>query len=155
MHTPFPDSPRVLRPASLVRRLLAMLYDGLLVIALWLVLGAIAVALNHGEAVSGPYWKTALFVATYLFFAYFWTRSGQTLGMLAWQLRVQNTAGGRISWTQSLIRYLVAFPSLLLGGLGYWWMLLGDEKLTWGDRASDTRIVQLEKVKKKAVSGKP
>lgn len=152
MHIPYPDSPRVLRPATLARRLLAMLYDALLVIALWMVLGALAVGLNGGEAVTGPFWKSALFIATYGFFAYFWTRSGQTLGMLAWNLRVQSTAGGHISWTQSLIRFLVAGPSLALGGLGYWWMLLGDEKLTWGDRASGTRVVQLEKLKKKAAN---
>ncbi|MFC6671596.1 RDD family protein [Marinobacterium aestuariivivens] len=147
MHIPYPESPRVLRPASLARRLLAMLYDTLLVIALWMVLGAIAVTLNGGEAVDGPLWRTVLFVATYLFFAYFWTRSGQTLGMLAWQLRVQTVAGGHINWTQALTRYMVAIPSLLLCGLGYFWILIGDEKLSWGDRLSDTRVVQLEKKK--------
>lgn len=148
MHIPFSNNRTAIRPAPLVRRLLAMLYDSLLVIALWMVLGGIAVAINHGEAVEGPLFNSVLFVSSYLFFAYFWTRSGQTLGMMAWNLRVETTAGGRINWTQALIRFLVAIPSLLLLGAGYWWILLNDEKLSWNDRISDTRVVQLEKLKK-------
>jgi uncharacterized RDD family membrane protein YckC len=150
MHIPFPDNRPALRPAPLARRLLAMLYDSLLIIALWMVLGAIGVAINRGEAVQGPLFNSVLFVSCYGFFAYFWTRSGQTLGMMAWNLRVETTAGGRISLTQALIRFLFAIPSLLLLGAGYWWILLGDEKLSWNDRLSDTRVVQLEKPQKKA-----
>lgn len=145
MHIPFPDRPRAIRPASLIRRLMAMVYDTLLVIALWMVLGGIAVAINHGQAVQGPLWKSVLFVSTYLFFAYFWTRSGQTLGMIAWHLRVQTAEGGHISWSQALLRFLFAIPSALLLGLGYWWILLTDERLAWHDRISDTRVVELEK----------
>nr|WP_067287337.1 RDD family protein [Marinobacterium profundum] len=145
MHIPFSDSREAVRSATLVRRLLSMLYDSLLVLALWMVLGGIGVAINHGEAVEGPLLKSVLFISSYLFFAYFWTRSGQTLGMIAWNLRVETLAGGRISWTQALIRFLIAIPSVLLLGAGYWWMLLSDERLSWNDRFSDTRVVQLKK----------
>ncbi len=150
MHIPFSDNREVIRSATLVRRLLSMLYDGLLILALWMVLGGIGVAINRGEAVEGPLFKSVLFIASYLFFAYFWTRSGQTLGMIAWNLRVETVAGGRISWIQALIRFMVAIPSVLLLGAGYWWILLSDERLSWNDRMSDTRVVQLEKPKKKA-----
>jgi uncharacterized RDD family membrane protein YckC len=149
MHSPFSDSREAIRSATLVRRLLSMLYDGLLIIAHWMVLGCIGVAINHGQAVEGPLFKSVLFIASYLFFAYFWTRSGQTLGMIAWNLRVETVAGGRISWMQALIRFMVAIPSALLLGAGYWWMLLSDERLSWNDRISDTRVVQLKKLQKK------
>jgi uncharacterized RDD family membrane protein YckC len=150
MHIPFSDNRTAIRPASLQRRLLAMLYDAMLILALWMVLGAIGVAINHGEAVEGPLFNSVLFVSSYLFFGFFWTRSGQTLGMIAWHLRVETTTGGRLSWTQALLRFLLAIPSLLLLGMGYWWILLNDEKLSWHDRLSDTRVVQLEKPAKKA-----
>lgn len=148
MHIPFSDNREAIRSATLVRRLLSMLYDGLLILALWMVLGGIGVAINHGEAVEGPLFKSVLFIASYLFFAYFWTRSGQTLGMIAWNLRVETVAGGRISWIQALIRFMVAIPSVVLLGAGYWWMLLSDERLSWNDRMSDTRVVQLKKLQK-------
>lgn len=38
------------------------------------------------------------------FYSYFWTKGGQTIGMKAWRLRVQNSDGSNISFTQSLIR---------------------------------------------------
>jgi len=38
------------------------------------------------------------------FYGYFWTRGGQTIGMKAWRLRVQNSDGSNISFTQALIR---------------------------------------------------
>lgn len=38
------------------------------------------------------------------FYAYFWVKAGQTIGMKAWRLRVQNSDGSNISFTQSLIR---------------------------------------------------
>lgn len=38
------------------------------------------------------------------FYAYFWSKGGQTIGMKAWRLRVQNSDGSNISFTQSLIR---------------------------------------------------
>ncbi len=38
------------------------------------------------------------------FYGYFWSKAGQTIGMKAWRLRVQNSDGSNISFTQSLIR---------------------------------------------------
>jgi len=38
------------------------------------------------------------------FFAYFWCKGGQTLGMRAWKLRLQNTDGSNIRLTQAFIR---------------------------------------------------
>lgn len=135
--------------ASLPRRLAALVYDGMILTAVLFGVGAAGVALNHGEAVSGPLFESALFIAVFLFNAYFWTRSGQTLGMMAWRLRVQTVEGYSLSWMHSLKRFLVAIISLALGGMGYWWMLLNDEKLTWHDMASNTRVVRLPPAKKR------
>lgn len=38
------------------------------------------------------------------FYTYFWSRGGQTIGMKAWRLRVQNSDGSNITFTQALIR---------------------------------------------------
>lgn len=38
------------------------------------------------------------------FYTYFWSKAGQTIGMKAWRLRVQNSDGSNISFTQSVIR---------------------------------------------------
>jgi uncharacterized RDD family membrane protein YckC len=135
---------------------MAMVYDSLLVIALWMVIGAISVGLNDGEAISietssrttVALFNSALFCATFLFFGFFWTRNGQTLGMLAWRLRVQTLAGGRLSWGQALVRFMLAIPSLGLFGIGFLWMLLTDERLSLHDRWSGSCVVQLPKPNK-------
>ena len=134
--------------ASLVKRLMAMMYDSLLVLAVWMLVGYIAIAFNDGQAVEGPWFNSILFVVTYGFFALFWVRSGQTLGMIAWCLRVEDNDGYALTLKQALLRYLAAFIALG-SGIGYLWMLFSKNKLAWHDSWSNTRIVQLPKREKK------
>ena len=140
-----PTTPSALPPASLIKRLAAMLYDSMLIAALWMMVGAIGVASNEGEAVQGPLFNSALFLVTFLFFMIFWTRSGQTLGMMAWRIRVQTEDGQAISGLQALLRFFTAGLSFICLGAGYWWMLIDKQQRTWHDRYSESRVVQLPK----------
>lgn len=73
------------------------------------------------------------------FFVWFWSKSGQTLGMKAWRLRVQNQDGTRISKTTGIARL---FPTLL--GLGNLLVLVDRKnKLSLQDRLTDTEVVVL------------
>ncbi len=145
MSIPFPEQEGELRQPSLMRRFAAMIYDGFLVVAIWMCAGFAAVGLNHGEAVSGPVLQTVLFLLTFAFFAYFWIRLGQTLGMQAWKLRIQTLDGCHISLRQALIRFMTAILSFACFGLGFFWMLFSANKATWHDSFSDTQIVLLPK----------
>jgi len=138
-----------IQQASLAKRLAALIYDLLVMIGLLFCVSAAWIGFNGGQAVSGPFYNTSLFLTVFLFNAYFWTRSGQTIGMMAWRLRVQTVNGYTLSWTQSLIRFFSAILSIACVGLGYWVMLLNDEHLTWHDRFSGTRVVVLPKRNKK------
>lgn len=141
------------KPATLMRRVLAMVYDGLIVLAIWMLVGGIAVGLNNGEAVESGLGqaglKSALLCTTFLFFGLCWTKAGQTLGMLAWRLRVQNHLGTKISWRQALFRFFGGALSIVCLGLGFWVMLFSDEKLAWHDRWSDSVVVLTPKKRKK------
>ena len=128
--------------ASLVKRLLAMMYDSLLIMAVWMLVGYVFIAFNDGEAVSGPLFNSTVFLVTFLFFALFWTRSGQTLGMLAWRLRIESDQGQPLSARQALLRFMGALFSALAFGLGYWWIIFDSNKLGWHDRWSNSRVVQ-------------
>ncbi len=141
MKQPKPVTP--LPAASLGKRLAAMLYDSLLIAALWMIVGTLGVALNEGEAVAGPVLQSALFLITFLFFAFFWTLRGQTVGMVAWRLRVQTPDGRLISGMQALLRFFCAGASLICLGAGFWWMLFDKKQQTWHDRYSDSCVVQL------------
>ncbi|MGS2742726.1 RDD family protein [Halomonas sp. LS-001] len=143
-------------PAPLARRLGAMLYDGFLVIAIWIAVTVAHVALfrfvvgQGAEEVGTSFLsvitlRLLLVLSAMVFFAYSWTRGGMTLGMQAWRLRVQTLEGTSISWRQSVVRCLVAWVSLAVFGLGYWWVLFDGERRSWPDIVSGTRTVVLPK----------
>ncbi|PRY69814.1 RDD family protein [Halomonas ventosae] len=143
-------------PAGLGRRLGAMLYDGLLVLAIWIVMVSAHLAVVRlvlevpAEQVGTGLvqvlsLRLLLAVTAFVFFAFFWTRGGMTLGMQAWRLRVQTLDGCSITGFQALQRFLVAGISLFAFGLGYLWILVDGEKRSWPDIASGTRVVVLPK----------
>lgn len=73
------------------------------------------------------------------FFVFFWAKSGQTLGMKAWRLRVQNQDGTRISKMTGIKRLL---PTLL--GLGNLTVMFDRKnKLSLQDRLTNTEVVVL------------
>jgi len=132
----FHDAEELLPPATALKRALAIIYDGLISIAVLLVTtwGYTMVAgwatgwdqyeqlAEAGELSGGPGLTFALFLVLYLFFAYFWTRAGQTLGMQVWRVRIENLDGTSVSWTQALIRYLTAAVVVFLTILGTYYL---------------------------------
>ena len=73
------------------------------------------------------------------FYAWFWGRSGQTLGMIAWRLRAQRPDGQLLTLPQSALRFVLAWPSFFLLGIGFFWLLINRQQGTLHDRFSDTR----------------
>jgi uncharacterized RDD family membrane protein YckC len=133
--------------ASLPRRLGAIGYDSLIVIALSFAVTALWMFMTDTEQAIGPAFQSTLFISIFLFFGFFWTKNGQTIGMLAWRIRVQSKEGYSITWTQALIRFCSAILGTLICGLGYVWMLVNDQKLTLQDQLSNTEVVYLPKIK--------
>lgn len=146
--------------AGLSRRLAAMFYDFLLCVALLMVVTLIyqqgilrllygsdrLLALSQAGALDNDPVLGLLVLACLLaFFGKFWTHSGQTLGMQAWNIRVQNADGSAIDLWQALLRFFVAIGSWLFFGLGFLWMLWDRQSRTWHDIYSDSRIVCLPK----------
>lgn len=136
-------------PASLLRRLGALIYDGLLLAALLMIGTACFLPFTHGEAVTQPVLRFVLriFLLGLIvgFFGVFWTRTGQTLGMQSWRLKVERLDGRLLSWKDVVLRLGAAFLSWLPLGLGYLWILFDAEGRAWHDRLSGTRVVVLPK----------
>jgi uncharacterized RDD family membrane protein YckC len=168
--------------AGLLRRLGAMLYDTLLVVALLIVVTFAFVPLLDGRvlvpeevgALAYIYWVVQL-AAVVAFFMYFWTHRGQTVGMLAWRLRIEKLDGSNMGWQTGLKRLAVHAILLLPFFLGYWlvwrdwaadayrklafgvslapavlpylWIVFDRERRSWHDRWTDTRVVVLPKTR--------
>ncbi len=133
-------------PAGLLVRLVAMFYDALLLLSALMIATAIALFVTKGASLAhNPFFRTMLFLICFSFYAWFWLHGGQTLGMRAWKLRLQNKDGRPITIWQALLRFLVAIPSLAFAGLGFLWMLIDKDKMTLYDRFSESVIVRLPK----------
>ncbi len=131
-------------------RLLAALYDWLLLIGLMMVASLPAVALLGKPIAPGnAFYRLALLGLAAVFFVGFWSHGGQTLGMRAWRLRliVDNdaTPADAVNTQQALRRFAAGFLSLLPAGLGFWWALVDRQNLCWHDRLSGTRLIRLPK----------
>jgi uncharacterized RDD family membrane protein YckC len=138
-----------MRAKALLRRLGAMVYDGLLVLAVLMVATALWLPSTGGEAVTpevvGPLafraYQVSMAILAGGFFGLFWVRRGQTLGMAAWHLTVIRVDGGRFTWMDALKRLAASLLSWLPAGLGFLWMLVDRDGLAWHDRLTETRIV--------------
>ena len=146
------------RPSALIGwRVLALVYDMWPVIAMWMVASLVFTigftVGGHGSReniapFSALQWLLWLicWLITGAYALLSWRRGGQTLGMRPWRLKVVCADGVNAPDTRSLvIRFVVGTASLLLAGLGFWWAWVDRERLTWHDRASDTRMVRLAK----------
>jgi len=131
-----------MRNAPLGRRLGAILYDGLLVLALMFMATLPFIAVRGGEPVGTgeTLYQVVIVVVAWLFYVGFWTRSGRTLGMQTWRLQIETSDGGRPGVLKASIRFAAAILSWLPLGLGFWWQLWDREELTWHDRLSGTRL---------------
>ncbi len=132
--------------AGLARRLGAVLYDSLLLTALLMLVSFVYLPLVGQvlpPGISRPLYQVLLLAVSYAYFAGFWVRGGQTLGLRTWKLRAVGRDGGPVTWMRATWRFLAAMFSWLCLGLGFLWVLVDPEKLAWHDRLSNTRLVRL------------
>ena len=125
------------RPGSL-RRLAAISYDLLILGAVLIAATALTLLFSQGKAIAAGTWWYQLYIALIVtaYFAGFWRYGGQTIGMVAWRLRVVSTTGKPLSLMQAVWRAVIAPLSWLAAGLGYWWILFDTDRRAWHDRLS-------------------
>jgi uncharacterized RDD family membrane protein YckC len=125
------------------RRLASMLYESLVVFSILLV-GFLfpQIVLNGFGFVMGArlLWLHML-VVLMAYFVWCWLHGGQTLPMKTWKMRIANADGSPPRPAQAVLRYLAAWPSLLLCGIGILWALIDKDKQFLHDRIAGTRIV--------------
>ncbi len=173
----FHDAEELLPPATALKRALAIVYDGLICIAVLLVATWVYTMIagwitgwdryeqmaEAGQLSGDPGLTFVLFLVLYLFFAYFWTRIDQTLGMQVRRVRIEHLEGTSVSWTQALLRYGTAAAAIFLTMLaGYYVgavtllltvplvvaLFYPINGLSLTDRASNSVVVALPKEKK-------
>src|SRR5690606_32354777 len=157
-HDPVPkaDAGPARAGAHIGKRLLAMLYDLLPVLSLWLLLGflfALGYTLaGHGTRENIAPWSLLqrllslrCCAVTGAYAPASWRGGGQALGMRPWRVRVVAAVGSGPSWPLLRRGDAVATLSVAAAGLGCWWAWFDRDRLAWHDRAAGTRVVQERK----------
>ena len=91
---------------NLLRRLAAVFYDLLLLLSVLVVATALILPFNAGEAFTSSWlYSLYLLVISFIFYGWFWTHGGQTLGLRAWKLCVLTIDQKPISWRQAFLRF--------------------------------------------------
>jgi len=132
-------------PPSILTRLAAMVYELLLVTAVVFVASFIVLPFV-GElkaAWQRHFFQVWILLVLFVYFAAFWLRSGQTLAMKTWRIRLVNRDGGRISLRQAAGRFILALLGLMLGGTGFFWALFDRDRQFLHDRLMGTRLIRV------------
>ncbi|MCP4045521.1 MAG: RDD family protein [Gammaproteobacteria bacterium] len=128
----------------LPRRLLAMLYDTIILLGLLMLASAVALPFGNTEKVAlHDFWFTLwlLFVC----FAYLggcWRHGGMTVGMRAWRIRLVSDNDQPVSWPRCFLRFFVGVLSVSAFGLGILWALVDKKNRGWHDLAARTLLIK-------------
>ena len=124
---------------GIARRLAAMLYEALLLLAVAFFAGSLFLFASGGHDATAGWHRYALqaFIAL-VFAAYFlwcWLRGGQTLAMRAWRIRLVD-----VTPKKALARLLLA-ALFVPTGISILWALFDRERQFLHDRFAGTRLV--------------
>ncbi|MCL5059134.1 MAG: RDD family protein [Candidatus Thermoplasmatota archaeon] len=139
------DSAIAPAPAPFLVRIASMIYESLLVTAVVFVASFLVIPVV-GE-MRAP-WQRHLFQiyilgVLFAYFSAFWLRSGQTLAMKTWRIRLVQQNGDPLTFRQAVPRFFLALIGLLLAGAGFWWALVDRDRQFLHDRIAGTRLVRV------------
>lgn len=133
------------RAPAFARRVASGVYELLILFAV-VVLATFPFLGLFGDATHG--WQRTALQAWYaivigVYFVWCWTRSGQTLPMKVWRLKLVRQDGARVEWPRALHRYVLSLLGLAAGGLGFLWALWDPYGQFLHDRLAGTAIVEV------------
>lgn len=140
-------APTQVELAGLRRRLASMLYETMLllgVLALTFMVPNLLLGMFFGIAPSGSVAWVHIFLVLGCYFVWYWHRQGQTLAMQTWRLKIVDASTGHpLGAGRSCLRYVLAWPSVLLGGMGLLWAVFDRDRQFLHDRLAGSCVVLL------------
>lgn len=121
-----------------------MVYEALLLIAVLMFAGLIFQLFRNPAAPGAkPFFQLYLFLVLGAYFTWFWIHGGQTVSMKTWRFRVENIDGTPLRFPRAALRYVLAWISLSIAGLGFLWALIDRDGQFLHDRLAKTRLVRV------------
>jgi len=133
-----------MKQSKLWKHVAALIYDIFPILAFFLVTSLILVLIRQGNEVPPKtlWMQLILFLEVFLYFTYSWKKGGQTLGMRAWKISIQDYHS--MSWQQTSLRFFTGLASTALLGLGLWRRKFSSNHKTWMDAACGSIVIDLQ-----------
>ena len=123
-------------------RIIASVYDFFLLLGVWFLVGSLALWLNGGEILNPVLGSLLVFLSGWAFYAFFWMKNGQTLGMQAWKIKLVSEDNQVISIKSMIQRLVLGLLFGSIAGLNFFVILFRSDKRSLNDIFSKTRIVR-------------
>jgi uncharacterized RDD family membrane protein YckC len=95
---------------------------------------------GSGQLVSTETVIAVFTLSTIIYYVFFWTITGQTLGMILIGLRVVTIEGRRLTVWRSILRFLGYMIAALPFFLGFAWILVDNRRQGWHDKIAGTFV---------------
>jgi uncharacterized RDD family membrane protein YckC len=128
--------------AGLLRRFASLGYEAILLTPVLFIAAYVFLTLTQAfrTPVVHSLFQFWLLLVLASYFVYCWRRSGQTLAMKTWHLRVARQDGAPLSTREAVARVLLALWGLFLFGVGFWWGFVDRERQFLHDRLVGSRV---------------
>ena len=133
------------RLISFILDQLIILGISLVILAAFLIVAGIfaAIGVDFLAATSVIAAIVGFFVVYFVYFPYFWTKHGQTLGMRPFKLRVvMDKDGGKVTMGPAILRLFGYWIDQIVFYLGYIWVLVDNRRRGWHDLIAGTVVIQ-------------
>jgi uncharacterized RDD family membrane protein YckC len=133
------------RLVSFILDHLIVLGISIVILAAFLIVAGIfsAIGVDFLAATSLIAAIVGFFVVYFIYFPYFWTKNGQTLGMRPFKLRVvMDKDGGKVTIGPAILRLIGYWIDQIIFYLGYIWVLIDNRRRGWHDLIAGTVVIQ-------------
>lgn len=128
---------------SLIKLAAAVVYEMLTIVALSFVIAGLFVWLI-GDATHGIeriMLQLLLWSIIGVYYVRCWIKTGQTLALQAWHLKLVTQDSALVSIDHAIARYLLASMGLMFFGLGFLWAIVDRDNLFLHDRLLKNKII--------------
>jgi uncharacterized RDD family membrane protein YckC len=131
------------KPAGFFRRIAALFYDLILIIALCI--GSILlITFFINTEILSPFMYLFFLVLSISFYCYFWKQNnGQTLGMQVWKIKLSQIDGADVKLSNMIARCISGLVLNLFFGINYLPMIFRKDKRTLNDILSKTVLKKI------------
>ena len=133
------------------KRIVASIYDSLLLLSVIFVLAYLSVFILNGfnwelpddpsQPIS-PGWYAVFLISfsSWGFFSFFWIRGNKTLGMAVWNIEIYSITGNKVTPLQAFKRFCCNIIIVMALGIPLLQIYFTKEKIAFNDMVSGTRL---------------